>query len=205
MREPLFTPMNQAARLLEVEDDPDSFQQAREAAGLHRATTLALESAFRFGMDMPVGAVALEGSDIVGRGFAGDKRLGESLLHAEAMTILDARFDVAKARPDTVVATLEPCTQCQDYLATQPGLKRVVFGLSRADAASKGLIKPHEETIFQRAERVNLPYLVAQVEDEQLKTFGLTLLDNVRRDTTTGVVTIDTVSLSVALTTLNNV
>ncbi|MDB5175254.1 MAG: hypothetical protein JWM81_112 [Candidatus Saccharibacteria bacterium] len=199
MREPLFTPANRAPQLLEVGGDPNSVQDAREAAALHHATALALESAFTHGIDMPVGAVALRGAEIVGRGFASDRRLGQPILHAEVMSLFDTKFDVAGAVSGTVVTTLEPCTQCQDYLATQPGLTRVAFGLSRADAASRGLVNHHDETIFERATRVSLPYEVVQVDDAHLRAVGLTILDNIWRDTGTGAIRVDTASLSLAL------
>lgn len=106
-------------------------------------------------------------------------------------------------KPHTVVVTAEPCDNCQDTLARNRDVKRVVFGLSREDMVSKGLVKPHAETIFERAERMGLPYEVAQVADAQLQTVGLTLFDHVTRDVQSGQVNVDRQALSQALTELN--
>lgn len=204
MRESLYNSKNESARRLIIEGDPSSIIRANEAAALHRAIELAIESAFSYGIDLPVGAVALQGSMIIGRGFAGDNRLGNPTLHAEKMAVLDTRFDVWGGAPDTVVVTLEPCEKCQDFLARESGIKRVAFGLARSDVAEKGLIKAHDEDIFERAKRLGLPYEVSQVEDGQLRKAGLTILDYVRRYSGTGFVEVDTNGLNRALNELNS-
>lgn len=203
MREPLFTVRNQAARLHEVPDDPESHRRSIEAAALYRATNLAIESAFKSGVDLPIGAVALDGDEIVGRGFANDNRLGYRMLHAEVMSLLDTKFDIQGGKPRTVVVTAEPCQSCQDALAYDGTIERVAFGLSRTDLADLGLVKPHDETIFERAARIGLPYEVALIDDEQLRVIGLTILGNVSRDVDSGNVTVDGPGLTAAIIALN--
>jgi pyrimidine deaminase RibD-like protein len=203
MREPLFTPRNQPARGLIIEGDPESRQKARLSAALHRAINLAIESAFRYGVDLPVGAVALQSEEIIGRGFAGDMRFGQPQLHAEIMALLDTRFDVQGGKPDTVVVSTEPCVRCQDNLAGESSLKRVAFGLSRKDLSDKGLIRSYGEDIFERAERVGLPYEITRIEDNDLRLAGLTIFDHVTRDPGTGLVEVNPETLNEALMSLN--
>lgn len=203
MREPLFTPGNAFLKGMIIDGQPETLRSARESAALHRATNLAIESAFSYGIDFPVGAVALQGGDIVGRGFANDTRLGQSVIHAEIMAMLDTRFDVMGAKPDTLVVTCEPCVQCQDGLSAYHSLKRVVFGLSRAEISAMGLVKPKDEDIFMRADRLDLPYEVAQSQDEQLKEVGLTIFNFVSRQPDSGEVSVDCQGLSAALRRLN--
>lgn len=203
MREPLFTLANQAARF-GASGEVIEPTRARDAAALHRATTLAIESAFRFGIDLPVGAVALRANEIIGRGYAGDGRLGAPPLHAETMAIHDATLEeLTGENPDTLVVTLEPCDNCQDLLALQPELKRVAFGLAREEVASRGLVKPHDEDIFQRAKRVGLPYELVKIEDVQLQRVGLIILDSVQRDPASGIVSVNTGLLTASLTSYN--
>ena len=202
MSESIFTPPQQAIDGAVFGNNFGNSMNVREVGALRVAMESAIVSAFQHGEDVPVGAAALKGDEITGLGYAADKMHKQPDLHAEAMTILDSRSKRATANPDTVVVTLEPCTKCQDFLADQPGIKVVAFGLSRSDAAERGILKPHAETIFERANRVGLPYEVRQVEDEQLRTIGLTLLDHVERNLDTEAVSIDTGRLLAALTQL---
>jgi pyrimidine deaminase RibD-like protein len=203
MREPIFRPENMAARPSVSDIGLEAGLRARDRALLWRATTLAIEGAFRFGQDFPVGAVAARGDEIIGRYFSSDNRLGYANMHAEYMAVADTLVDPINPAPDTVVVSLEPCGICQDFLARQPSIKRVGFGLTRQQVAEKGLVKPHSETIFARAARLGLPYKVIHIEDSQLQTAGTVILDCVSRDIGSGVVNIDTEALSKALTTLN--
>jgi len=206
MLEPIFTDRNEAARALIVPGDAESLKKARDSALLHRATELAIESAFMHGKDLPVGAVAANNLWITGRYYASDKRLDWPPVHAEVMALIDSEYnrDVSLG-PDTLMVTVEPCNNCQDFIAGQDWghITRVGFGLTRNEMAEKGLVKPHNETIFERVARLGYPYEVFKVEDEQLHKAGGIILDFVRRDTATGLTTIDTQGLTAALTALN--
>ena len=185
----------------------DAMGQARLKALLLRATNLAIESALSFGNDLPVGATAAAGGWIVGSSFASDNRNGFKQMHAEYMAIMDARMNQVTAgvkSPDTVVVTLEPCDDCQDFLATLPGLKRVGFGLPRKAVSDRGLIKPHDETIFRRALRVGLPYKVIQIDDPALTEVGGMILDHTHRNRETELVEVDQPELQRALDELND-
>lgn len=185
------------------ETSPDAMQRARDAALLWRATNLAIEGAFRFGRDLPVGAVAAAGDWVVGRFFASDMRTGFDFMHAEHRAVLDAKMDRFNPPPDTVVVTAEPCDNCQDFLAGQSTIRRVAFGLTREELAARGLVKPHSENIFSRALRIGLPYEVAQVDDPDLLKAGRVILDHVVRDINTGLVTVNQQTLHEALVALN--
>lgn len=207
MIEPIFVPGNEAALPRLHDTSPTSAIEARDRALLWRATTLAIESALRFGSDLPVGAAAAAGEVIVGRHFASDKRLKHHPAHAEFMAIADAEMTKLRSNtpmPDTVVVTLEPCDDCQDFLASTPSIKRVSFGLPRSAAEERGLLKKHRETIFERALRVGLPYEIVQIDDPQLLALGNTILDNTHRDPHTEVVTIDSLGLQRSLSKLSD-
>lgn len=208
MLEPLFTPANRAAWEYVDRDDSEAILRARLSAGLYRAINLAIESAFTYGIDFPIGAVALQGDRISGRGHANDIRFGQKHLHAETMALLDSRFSfgtVARtALADTLIVSLEPCDSCQKELSHVPGLTRVAFGLSRNDLADRGLINPHDSDIFTRSKERNYPYEITQIKDPALRTAGLTIFDHVTRDPQTGTVDVDMPALSAALEKLNS-
>lgn len=161
---------------------------------LMRATTVALRGVFHHGVDLPVGAAAAYEGIITNQDYAHDTRLNRPEAHAEFMAI-DGSF----IKPDTVVVTLEPCRQCQDFLATQPSVKTVAFGLNREDAAARGLVRPHGESIFDRAERIGLPYNIIEIENQKLKQRGRIILDHTKRNIDTGHVTIDKKGLASSL------
>ena len=195
MREVLFTRNNVAAQRHFVEGDKASYEKVRLSAAWQRTTELALESARTYGLDFPVGAVALDGLTIVGRGYANDNRFRHGLMHAEVMANSDTIFN--QDHPDTLVVNLEPCPNCQSYLATVPGLKKVAFGLSRHDLADKGLLRAHDEDIFTCA--ADLPYAVEQIDDDELRADNLLIYDHVQRDAATGQVQVDYLGIVGAL------
>lgn len=199
MIEPIWHPLHG-----KLTPETPEYMKRRDEALLWRATNLAIESALRFGADLPVGAVAAEGDLIAGRYFASDRRFGgpHTEKHAEVMAILDTKFNWLQ-QPDTVVVTIEPCDNCQDFLAAQPGLKRVGFGLSREEVAEKGLVKPHGESIFERVRRLGYGFEPVLIEDEELRRAGSLILDFAKRDVRSGAVTVDAPGLREAIKALN--
>lgn len=204
MREPLYNRYNGWLEDTINPDDPSSAQRAQDRAALHRAIILSIESASTYGLDLPVGAVALHRGEVIGRGFANDRRFRQDPFHAEIMAILDTRFDVMRGQTDTLVTSLEPCNRCQDFVADERSIKRVAFGLSRAEVAAMGLVRPAQENIFERKERLGLPYEVVQIDDKVLHSVGLTILKHVERDPDSGIVVFDVSSLNDALVAINN-
>lgn len=203
MREPIFHEGNRGAMPAVDDIAPDAMLRARDRALLHRTTNLAIESAFTYGIDLPVGAVAALRDEIVGRHFAGDRRLGYDQMHAEYMASMDTIVGMGSACMDTIVVNVEPCNNCQDYLATLPSLTRVGFGLSRQQVADLGLVRPHRETIFERAARKHLPFEVVHIDDPELQDTNKIILAHTKRDPATGFVRVDREGLHYALVALN--
>jgi pyrimidine deaminase RibD-like protein len=210
MIEPLFTPRARAAVMLGEAPTPDELRDAQLKAALYRATELAIESALSHGVDFPVGATAVSTAtnEIVGRSLASDNRLGIRHLHAEAMALNDADLQTRNgtaADPDLLVVTLEPCNDCQNFIARQaPSIRTVAFGLSRAAASDRGLVNPGKETIFERVAREKPPFTVVQIEEPQLIKMGEIILNHTRRDPDSGVVTIDKLGLVAAIEEYND-
>lgn len=204
MLELIFSAERRAAMPSLGDTASDAMERARDRALIHRATNIAIESAFRFGKDLPVGAVAASGNLIIGRYYASDKRNNFAWMHAEQMAVTDALMSSRGYQTDTIAVTIEPCDNCQDFLATVPGLRRVVFGLSRQQVADLGRVKPHAENIQQRALRLGLPYQVVQVDDPALQEVNEVILLHAQRDTHTGEVAIDRAGLHEALVAINS-
>ncbi len=165
-------------------------QAVRLKQALLRANSLALHSASRFGVDVPVGAVVFGGDSVFGEGIASDNRLRRKSLHAEVMAVLAVR-PLIRGRDKTIVTNLEPCNACQDRLAKTPGIKTVAYGLPREEAVQLGIVREAKETIHERAERIGLPYEVVRIEDASLFQLGQKILSCVERDRDREVVNID--------------
>lgn len=205
MIEAIFTPRSEFAKRHIKEGDPDSLKKARYAALLHRAIGLAIESAFRFGQDLPAGAVVANDHSITGRYYASDVRLDWTPMHAEVMALIDSAYNDTAGDPNTLVVNLEPCDNCQDFIAKRDWgrIERVGFGISREELADRGLVKPHDETIYERVARLDYPFEVFQIQDDELHKAGSVILDHVQRDISTGIVRVDTERLNEALIELN--
>jgi pyrimidine deaminase RibD-like protein len=200
MIEPLWHPF--AGK---VTHETEDYIKRRDEAIIWRATNLAINSALDFGQDLPVGAVAAQGEWITGRFFASDRRYGPGYdyAHAERMAYMEARTMSLFYTPDTIGVTLEPCDDCQDFLAAAPAVSRVVFSLSREDAANRGLVKPHDETIFDRVKRLGYGLEVVQLDQPDLREAGGLVLDFARRDIRTGQTIVDSQGLRLAIQELN--
>lgn len=205
MLESVFTPNNEVV-WHDLSDTEEDRQTARDRALLFRATNLAIENAFSHSIDLPIGAVAARGDWIVGRYIASDHRLNRRQMHAEYMAIQDwqiSRISFGAEAPNTLVVSVEPCDDCQDFIATIPSIDRVGFGLSRSEIEERGLVKKHHETIYERVERLRLPYRVFQIEEPPLLQTGRVILDFTRRNLQTEEVEIDRHGLHQALVELN--
>jgi tRNA(adenine34) deaminase len=105
------------------------------------AMSLALEearAALAHG-DVPVGAVALRGAEVVARAHNERERRQDPTAHAELLLVQEVAQRLGTWRLDdvTVVATLEPCVMCAGaLLAARVG--RVVFGADDLKAGAVG-------------------------------------------------------------------
>ncbi len=79
--------------------------------------------------EVPVGAVVVQGGQIVGCGANGPKRAHDPSAHAEILALRQAAGKLGNYRlPDcTVYATLEPCAMCAGALVTAR-VRKLVFG-----------------------------------------------------------------------------
>ena len=160
-----------------------------------RASVLALESALTHGTDMPCGAVAVRGDRIVGRGFAGDKRLGFDPYHAELAALGDAemgRITSHAPPPDTLVVTFEPCGPCQSIIPHAcPEITKVYYAVGREDLEERGLLK-----IRPKIDEGGVDGYYEKLPEGPATWMNRVLLDHVQRDLETGEVTIDTEGLT---------
>ena len=79
--------------------------------------------------EVPIGAVVVRGSEVVGRGFNRRETDGDPLAHAEILAIREAARAVGGWRLSgcTLYVTLEPCAMCAGALVSSR-IDRLVFG-----------------------------------------------------------------------------
>ena len=79
--------------------------------------------------DVPIGAVALRGLDVVARRHNERELRGDPTAHAELLALRDAAAAVGSWRLDdvTLVVTLEPCPMCAGALVNAR-IARLVYG-----------------------------------------------------------------------------
>ena len=89
--------------------------------------------------DVPVGAVALAGGEVVARRHNERERAQDPLAHAEVLALGDAARALGSWRLDavTLVVTLEPCPMCAGALVAGR-VGRVVFGAADPKAGACG-------------------------------------------------------------------
>ena len=91
--------------------------------------------------DVPVGAVVVRGSEVVGTGRNERERLGDPTAHAETLALREASRALGSWRllDTTLYVTLEPCALCAGaiVLARVP---RVVFGTHDPKAGAAGSV-----------------------------------------------------------------
>lgn len=89
--------------------------------------------------DVPVGAVIVEGDEIVATGRNRREADADSTAHAELLAIRDAarRKGTWRLTGCTLVVTLEPCTMCAGAIGLSR-LDRVVFGAYDEKAGAVG-------------------------------------------------------------------
>lgn len=139
---------------------------------MQEAIDLALRGRGEVEPNPRVGALAIAGTAIVGRGW--HRHWGGP--HAEVEALADARARGAK--PDTLVVTLEPCSteRGRDGKKTPPctaairaaGIQRVIVGMHDPDPRHRGKglrelecagVHVEDGVLASRSERVNAPFL----------------------------------------------
>ena len=89
--------------------------------------------------DVPVGAVALVGDQVVARRHNEREKTADPTAHAEVLALRDAAAERGSWRLDdlTVVVTLEPCPMCAGALVAAR-VQRLVFGAADDKAGACG-------------------------------------------------------------------
>jgi len=188
MIEPLFLPTIIAGDLQIRPTVRPREAFALEKYGLWRATSLAIESALRFGRDMPVGAVTIDGESVSSGFFASDMRTGYSFTHAEERAITYAGMYGLK--PRLLCVNLEPCGGCQSAIASSP-VEKVAFVFDREATSSRGLINSRPGLLEEIDQGKEVGFEPIQILDPALIKINGIVFDNVQRDRTTGTVEID--------------
>ena len=102
---------------------------------------LALDEAAMAGAggDVPVGAVALRGNEVVGRGHNEREQRCDPTAHAEILALREASLALGTWRLEgvTLVVTLEPCAMCAGALVAGR-VGRLVFGAADPKAGACG-------------------------------------------------------------------
>jgi tRNA(adenine34) deaminase len=112
-----------------------------EAARWHAAMRIALDeaNAARSGGDVPIGAVAVLGDDVIARAHNEREARHDPTAHAELLVLRAAAAHVGSWRLEgvTLVVTLEPCPMCAGALVAARAA-RVVFGAADPKAGACG-------------------------------------------------------------------
>jgi tRNA(adenine34) deaminase len=116
-----------------------SVTQVSEEAAMEVALALAREAGERG--EVPVGAVALHGGDIVGRGANRREGANDPTGHAELLAIQEAARTLGRWRLTgvTLVVTLEPCAMCAGAMVLAR-IDRLVYGAGDPKAGAAGSV-----------------------------------------------------------------
>ncbi len=89
--------------------------------------------------DVPIGAVALVGGEVIARRHNERELTGDPTAHAELLALRDAATALGRWRLDdvTLIVTLEPCAMCAGALVNAR-VARVVFGAPDPKAGAVG-------------------------------------------------------------------
>ncbi|MDP9121785.1 MAG: tRNA adenosine(34) deaminase TadA [Acidobacteriota bacterium] len=79
--------------------------------------------------EVPIGAVVVQGGEVVGRGYNRRETDGDPLAHAEILAIRQAAARVGgwRLKGCTIYVTLEPCAMCAGALVASR-MDRLVYG-----------------------------------------------------------------------------
>ena len=104
---------------------------------------LALKEAVKAGEEgeVPVGAVVIHNSMVIGRGYNRTENLGDATAHAEILAIGAASETLGDWRLEdcTLYVTLEPCPMCAGAIV-QARIPKLVFGATDPKAGACGTL-----------------------------------------------------------------
>jgi len=121
--------------------------------------------------DVPVGAIAIAGGRVVGRGHNRREVDSDPTAHAELLALREAAEALGRWRLDdvTLIVTLEPCPMCAGALVAGR-VKRLVFGASDPKAGACG-------SLYNLCVDPRLNHEVAVVGGMQAEAAGALLSD----------------------------
>ena len=92
--------------------------------------------------EVPIGAVILQGSKVIGQGYNQVRKLNDPTAHAEIMAIREAtdRLQSCWLTGCTIYVTLEPCAMCSGALVLAR-IERLVFGAWDLKAGACGSLR----------------------------------------------------------------
>jgi tRNA(adenine34) deaminase len=108
--------------------------------------------------EVPVGAVLVKNSEILGKGFNQIERLQDPTAHAEMLAITAASEALATKHLDrcTLYVTLEPCAMCAGAIVLSR-IERIVFGALEPKTGACG-------SIFNIVQNQNLNHQVEIIQ-----------------------------------------
>jgi len=105
--------------------------------------------------EIPVGAIAVLGERVLGRGYNRIEALGDPTAHAEMLAITSAADALGSRRLEgvTIYVTLEPCCMCAGALVLA-SVNRLVFGAWDPKAGACGTLYniPRDQRLNHRME-----------------------------------------------------
>ena len=133
---------------------------------------LALEEAARSGGDVPVGAVAVCGGEVIAAAHNEREAAGDPFAHAEMLAMRRAceKLGRRRLRDCTLYVTLEPCPMCAGAMVMAE-IDRCVFGAYDARQGCCGSVYdlPHDPAFFHRVACTG--GVMEEECAEQLRTF----------------------------------
>ena len=128
----------------------------------NEAVALALEIAeegMKYG-EMPIGAVVLQGGNVIGRSHTQERKLHRRIVHADLMAMLEADEKLGFKRskePLTLAVNLEPCMMCIGAAITL-GIEKIYYALESPNDGAVELLThwqpPVEQSFFCRPQEI---------------------------------------------------
>jgi tRNA(adenine34) deaminase len=125
---------------------------------------LAVEAAGYSGQDIPVGAILVRGSELLGKGCNTRETSSDPTGHAEIVALRQAaeKLGTWRLAGSTIYTTLEPCPMCAEAII-QARVARVIFGAYDNVSGACG----SAFNLFTPGRNLPIPELVGGIMEEQ--------------------------------------
>jgi tRNA(adenine34) deaminase len=138
--------------------------------------------------EMPIGAVVLQGNEVIGRGYTQEQKLKRRIVHADLMAMLDADAQLGFKRstePLILAVNLEPCMMCLGAAITL-GITKVYFALESPNDGAVELLShwhpPIEQSYFCRTKVILGGFLRDMAQDQFARYAALESVPKGMRD-----------------------